>query len=167
MIDLYTRRSVEICTVDSDNDVIPYRSQSIESNYTPSRPRNDGTLPDYRNNPRDQPGPPPVQVVQPVQPVQPVQQEQANFRFPIPRKLLKYYAQLNNLQLGQVQSSDPHLADLDREEIMRRLALTDLKLIRYYEIPITSFVPGGSVSDEMADFINSLSYSAMMLFVPE
>ena len=165
LVDLYVRRSGEIFTVDSDNNATPYRSQSIESNYTPSLPRNDCTLPNYRNNPRDPPGSPPVQVVQPVQPAQPVQQE--HFRFAIPRKLLKYYAQLNNLQLGQVQSSDPHLADLDREEVMRRLALTDLQLIRYYEIPITSFVPGGSVSDEMADFINSLSYSAMMLFVPE
>ena len=170
-MDLYTQGSGEILTVNSSDSATPLRSQSIESNYTPSRPRQARTPPYYRDNPQGQvdqlprltqrlqhpPAPTSHAAVQPVQPVQAV------FLLEIPRKILNFYDQLSDTQLNQVRSSDPQLTDLDRAEITRRLALTDLQLQRYYEIPVA---PKGTHSGAMVDFMNSLWYKVMMLFLP-
>ena len=70
----------------------------------------------------------------------------------------------NILQMDQVRSDDPQITDLTREEITRRLALTDLQLQQYYAIPVA---PEGTHSEAMEDFINSLKkWKVMELFLP-
>ena len=167
-MNLYTQGSGEIVTVNSSTDATP-RSQSIESNYTPSHRRRDRTPPHHDTNPRGRFIQPPERTQRALYPpVLPFPMEtplvSAVFCPKIPRDTLLFYDQLSDTKLNQVRRDDPQAADLTRKEIFRRLALTEPQLQRYYELPVMTDL--SERSEASVDFVSSLHWKVVPLFWP-
>ena len=166
-MNLYTQGSGEIVTVNSSTDATP-RSQSIESNYTPSHHRRDRTPPHHETNPRGRFIQPPERTQRELYPpvsTLPVETPPAPavFHPKIPRDTLLFYDQLSDTKLNQVRRDDPQAADLTRKEIFRRLALTEPQLQRYYELPVMTTT--GRRSEAYVDFVSSLNWQIVPLFL--
>ena len=79
----------------------------------------------------------------------------------ISREVLSFYLRLNEIQLERVREINPLAVNLTKEEIIRRLALTDEQLNRYYGLPPDV---DGEYSSEMVDFVTTLTGDVIDLF---
>ena len=148
----------------------PPRSQSIESNHTPSCRKRDCTPPYHRDCLRGQADQPPTNTPthrsqRPPVPTFPVAEQlvQVVLLPGISKKILKFCNQLSDTKLNQARRDNPQVTHLARDEITLRLALTDMQLNTYYAIPVT---PEGAFSGAMEDFISSLPLEVADLFLP-
>ena len=167
-MDLYTQGSGEIVTINSSTDATP-RSQSIESNYTPSCRRRDRTPPQHKTKPRERFIQPPERTQRTLYPpILPFPVETppvpAVFRQKIPREVLLFYDQLNETKLSQVRGEDLQADDLTKKEIFRRLALTEQQLNDYYELPVVTDT--STRSEAYVNFVSTLNWKIVGLFWP-
>ena len=167
-MDLYTQGSGEIVTINSSTDATP-RSQSIESNYTPSCRRRDRTPPQHKTKPRERFIQPPERTQRTLYPpILPFPVETppvpAVLRQKIPREVLLFYDQLNETKLSQVRGDDPQADDLTKKEIFRWLALTEQQLNDYYELPVVTDT--STCSEAYVNFVSTLDWKIVGLFWP-